>query len=61
VDAIKFTLKKETKKEPVAAIAETEADVVSAVPGNALTPQELREMLAKSRDAEDDDCLMCGS
>ncbi len=61
VDAIKFTLKSETKKEPVAAVAETSVDATSAVSNKPLTPQELREMLAKSRDAEDDDCLMCGS
>lgn len=61
VDAIKFTLKSEAKKEPVAAVAETSVDATSAVSNKPLTPQELREMLAKSRDAEDDDCLMCGS
>jgi ribonucleoside-diphosphate reductase alpha chain len=26
-----------------------------------LTPGELKEMLAKSKENEDDDCLMCGS
>ena len=65
VDAIKFTLKKEVKKEPVketAEVAETEVDATSAVTNKPLSPQELREMLAKSRTAEeDDDCLMCGS
>ncbi|NNK54788.1 MAG: ribonucleoside-diphosphate reductase subunit alpha, partial [Flavobacteriaceae bacterium] len=61
VDAIKFTLKSETKKEPVPAVAEASVDATSAVSDKPLTPQELREMLAKSRDAEDDDCLMCGS
>ncbi|MAP55855.1 ribonucleoside-diphosphate reductase subunit alpha [Altibacter sp.] len=64
VDAIKFTLKSETKKEPVAAVAATTAavDATSATSNQPLTPQELREMLAKSRTAdEDDDCLMCGS
>jgi ribonucleoside-diphosphate reductase alpha chain len=61
VDAIKFTIKSETNKEPVAAVAEASVDATSGASSKPLTPQELREMLAKSRDAEDDDCLMCGS
>ncbi len=62
VDAIKFTLKSETKKEPVATAEATTVDATSAVSNKPLTPQELREMLTKSRTAdEDDDCLMCGS
>ncbi|MCH2490303.1 MAG: ribonucleoside-diphosphate reductase subunit alpha [Flavobacteriales bacterium] len=61
VDAIKFTLKKEAKKEPVAAVAETKVDATSAASDKPLTPQELRELLAKSKGQEDDDCLMCGS
>ncbi|QNJ97707.1 ribonucleoside-diphosphate reductase subunit alpha [Constantimarinum furrinae] len=62
VDAIKFTLKSETKKEPVGAVAEAATvDATSAASNKPLTPQELREMLSKSKDAEDDDCLMCGS
>jgi ribonucleoside-diphosphate reductase alpha chain len=68
VDAIKFTLdkKKEEKvAEPVAAAATTKAK--SAQPAEKpvavepLTPGELKEMLAKSKENEDDDCLMCGS
>lgn len=62
VDAIKFTLNNEVKKElpsPKDAILEEATNVVSNKP---LSPQELREMLAKSKNAEeDDDCLMCGS
>ncbi len=59
VDAIKFTLKKEEKKETVGAeVTEIVAENVSTKP---LTPQELREMLAQSKNAADDDCLMCGS
>ncbi|WP_203295366.1 ribonucleoside-diphosphate reductase subunit alpha [Luteirhabdus pelagi] len=66
VDAIKFTLNNDKKKQPVAATsssaAETEVEAVKADTNKPLTPQELREMLAKSRTAdEDDDCLMCGS
>ncbi len=59
VDAIKFTLKKEEKKETVG--AEVEANVVEDVSTKPMTPQELREMLAQSKNAPDDDCLMCGS
>jgi ribonucleoside-diphosphate reductase alpha chain len=59
VDAIKFTLKKEEKKETVG--AEVEANVVEDVSTKPMTPQELRDMLAKSKNAPEDDCLMCGS
>ncbi len=63
VDAIKFTLKQEVKKEPVAAVAAgLDADGVSAVSNKPMTPQELKQLLDKSKNAdEDDDCLMCGS
>jgi ribonucleoside-diphosphate reductase alpha chain len=82
VDAIKFTLKTEVKKEkPVAAAvpvavatpaaaatpamaakATVEADSVSTVSNKPMTPQELRELLDKSKNGDpDDDCLMCGS
>ncbi len=81
VDAIKFTLKTEVKKEqPVAAVAAAvatpamaatpaaaakatvEADSVSTVSNKPMTPQELRELLDKSKNGDpDDDCLMCGS
>ncbi len=61
VDAIKFTLNNETKKEelePQVAVL----DASSAETNKPLTAQELRELLAKSKTAEaDDDCLMCGS
>ncbi len=59
VDAIKFTLKKEEKKETVG--AEVEAIATKEVSTKPMTPQELRDMLAKSKNAPDDDCLMCGS
>lgn len=59
VDAIKFTLKKEEKKETVG--AEVEAIVAEELSTKPMTPQELREMLAQSKNAADDDCLMCGS
>lgn len=62
VDAIKFTLKTEAKKEPVPAMAEAKVEATSAVSDKPLTAKELRELLAKSKEAEDDeDCLMCGS
>ena len=59
VDAIKFTLKKEEKKETVG--AEVEAIVVEDISTKPMTPQELRDIIAQSKNAADDDCLMCGS
>jgi ribonucleoside-diphosphate reductase alpha chain len=61
VDAIKFTLKKEGKNEKVGAEAKATANVAENDSTKPMTPQELREMLAQSKDAPDDDCLMCGS
>jgi len=68
VDAIKFTLdkKKEEKvPEPAAAAATTKSKAAQPaekpVAVEPLTPGELKEMLAKSKENEDDDCLMCGS
>jgi ribonucleoside-diphosphate reductase alpha chain len=64
VDAIKFTLKKETEKEPVAAVmVEGKAEAVKVNPEKPLTAQELRDLLAQSKNAadNDEDCLMCGS
>ncbi len=70
VDAIKFTLEKETKKEPVAeAVAANTAQKLQAQPvvstqseeEGALTPEELRAIIAQSKESEGDDCLMCGS
>ncbi|CAM4058954.1 ribonucleoside-diphosphate reductase subunit alpha [Gillisia hiemivivida] len=80
VDAIKFTLSKETKKEPVlesyAELAQPDEVVpvkAKAEPqttpkpaaivaeGDALSPDELRDLIAQAKEGEDDDCLMCGS
>ncbi len=75
VDAIKFTLQKENKKEPVKEevsqaparaaekIQEKPQPVVSkqAEEEGALTPEELRAIIAQSKESEGDDCLMCGS
>ena len=72
VDAIKFTLdKKKEEKVPQTAPAAATASAAKATPKakaaekpvavEPLTPSELKEMLAKSKENEDDDCLMCGS
>ncbi|MCP9199045.1 ribonucleoside-diphosphate reductase subunit alpha [Gramella sp. GC03-9] len=72
VDAIKFTLEKETKKDPVdketsvperaAEIVKKESTISPQSEGEAaLSPEELRAIIAQSKDAEGDDCLMCGS
>ena len=70
VDAIKFTLekKKEEKVHQTAPVAATDSATKVApkaaenpVAVEPLSPSELEEMLAKSRENEDDDCLMCGS
>ena len=65
VDAIKFTLDKKKANEPEAAVATTKVKATqqseNPVVAEPLTPGELKEMLAKSKENEDDDCLMCGS
>ena len=74
VDAIKFTLKNdasEQKKQPkvesnsvvsnTKAINKNTKDTSPPAVVEPLSPQELKEMLAKSKESEDDDCLMCGS
>jgi ribonucleoside-diphosphate reductase alpha chain len=63
VDAIKFTLKKEVKSEPAPAMVEAPVQATSLTSETKpLTAKELRELLEKSKEAEnDDDCLMCGS
>ena len=69
VDAIKFTLKKEEKKqpEPEAFPTTMETSAPSAKPvkidleSSSLSPEELRALIAHSKEAEGDDCLMCGS
>lgn len=60
VDAIKFTLNNE--KKAALQPKETVVEGVQTVNEKPMSPQELRELLAKSKNAdEDDDCLMCGS
>jgi ribonucleoside-diphosphate reductase alpha chain len=67
VDAIKFTVKKEVKKAPVAAEAataisvETTAAKPAPIAVEPLTPEEMKELIARSKGNQDDDCLMCGS
>ena len=69
VDAIKFTLDNTKKKEPVketvdaaSAVAHVPSPAETAqIPVEPLTPEELKEMIAKSKGNQDDDCLMCGS
>ena len=74
VDAIKFTLEKETKKEPVKTAQQAPARAAekmqaqsqpvaaqTAEAEGALTPEELRAIIAQSKEGEGDDCLMCGS
>ncbi|WP_445710469.1 ribonucleoside-diphosphate reductase subunit alpha [Flavobacterium sp.] len=52
VDAIKFTLNNDKKKEPVAVEVEVETE---------MTETEFKAMIERSKNAEPDDCEMCGS
>jgi ribonucleoside-diphosphate reductase alpha chain len=74
VDAIKFTLEKEKKQEPVAVTSEAPLRAAEKLQENtppvvsektetegALSPEELKALIAQSKEAEGDDCLMCGS
>jgi ribonucleoside-diphosphate reductase alpha chain len=54
VDAIKFTLNNDKKAEPVAA-------AVEAQEGEAMALTEFQAMLERSRNADPEDCEMCGS
>ena len=56
----------EKVKEEVAATASVAeppptAEAVSQIPVEPLTAEELKDMIAKNKGNEDDDCLMCGS
>jgi len=67
VNAKQFTLSKEQKVEapkPAAVSASVAADTqVNAVISNdtEMTPEEYRAMIARAKEGEGDDCLMCGS
>ena len=54
VDAIKFTLNNDKKAEPVAAVVESKE-------GEAMALTEFQAMLERSRNADPEDCEMCGS
>jgi len=77
VDAIKFTLGKEEKKqdlpqeESTEKVAEANAEKlkqheaknknVVAAENSSLSPEELKTLIQQSKESEGDDCLMCGS
>ena len=73
VDAIKFTLSKEEKKQKLpeetstipqraaATFKTSEAKPAITSEEGSLSPKELRALIAQSKEAEGDDCLMCGS
>ena len=69
VDAIKFTLKTNSEVEKPSVDASVDPSlpktkkvepVVISTEGS-LTPEELKNLIAQSKEAEGDDCLMCGS
>ena len=72
VDAIKFTLKTNSEVEKPSVDASVDASLptekekqqaaatVVSTEGS-LSPEELRSIIAKSKEGEGDDCLMCGS
>ena len=81
VDAIKFTLDKKTKEEPLPkeSIVKNEKPKVVAnkkqtakktaekfaktkkIDVEPMSPKEVKELIAKTKEDEGDDCLMCGS
>ncbi|HET8838615.1 MAG TPA: ribonucleoside-diphosphate reductase subunit alpha, partial [Flavobacteriaceae bacterium] len=73
VDAIKFTLKKEKKSNDLQEVAKKAASTFQEeqekkqtkkpvqVENSSLSPEELRSIIQQSKEAEGDDCLMCGS
>lgn len=64
VNAIQFTVsKKKEEKQPVAASEIPGATQVNTVlpEGGEMTPEEYRAMIARAKEGEGDDCLMCGS
>ncbi len=79
VDAKKFTVTKEVKKEPIATVEEPKEDSViaqqkqkaaktaakfvqeTATDTAPMTPEEMKALIAQAKEAEGDDCLMCGS
>lgn len=78
VDAKKFTLTKEVKKEPVAEVVEAEQENIIAQQKEKaaktaakfkqettevapMSAEEMKTLIAQAKEAEGDDCLMCGS
>ncbi|NNE33568.1 MAG: ribonucleoside-diphosphate reductase subunit alpha [Winogradskyella sp.] len=79
VDAKKFTVTKEVKKEPVAEVVEVQQEPVvdklkqkaaktaakfvqeTAPEAEPMSPEEMKALIAQAKEAEGDDCLMCGS
>ena len=58
--SLRLTKKAEVAEVPATAGA-AQPKTKAAVAVEPLSPSELKEMLAKSKESEDDDCLMCGS
>ncbi len=62
VDAIKFTLDNTKKQEPAVVASTPSKEAVAAIAVEPLSAEELKEMIAKSKEGQaDEDCLMCGS
>ncbi len=77
VDAIKFTLDNEKKEEPVSEVIETDDKIVNKQQQKAaitaakfvqettevepMSAEEMKALIAQAKEAEGDDCLMCGS
>ena len=69
VDAIKFTLDNKTKEEtPVQEKKEDPAkktaqkfSKATEIDVKPMSPEEMKELIAKTKEGEGDDCLMCGS
>ena len=57
VDAIKFTLNNDKKSEPIA----VEAIAATEVAEEAMSVDDFKAMIDRSKNAEPDDCEMCGS
>ncbi len=77
VDAIKFTLDNEKKEEPVSEVIETDNTIINKQQQKAaitaakfvqettevepMSAEEMKALIAQAKEAEGDDCLMCGS
>jgi ribonucleoside-diphosphate reductase alpha chain len=77
VDAIKFTLDNKKKEEPVAETVDTSDVLIKNQQQKAamtaakfvekttevepMTADEMKALIAQAKEAEGDDCLMCGS